>query len=126
MPTQDELIQTIGKMSVLELAELVKALEEKFGVSAAPVAVAGAGAGAGAGEGAKPAEQSTYTVVVTSAGGNKIQVIKLVREITGLGLAEAKALVDGAPKPIKDGISKEEADALKAKFEGSGATIDIK
>lgn len=125
MATAEEMIQSIEKMTVLELSELVKALEVKFGVSAAPVAMGGGGA-APAAAGGKEAEQSTFAVVLASAGGNKIQVIKLVREITGLGLAEAKGLVDAAPKPIKDGVSKEEADAIKAKFDGSGATVDIK
>ena len=125
MATAEEMIQSIEKMTVLELSELVKALEVKFGVSAAPVAMGGGGA-APAAAGGKEAEQSTFAVVLSNAGGNKIQVIKLVREITGLGLAEAKGLVDAAPKPIKDGVSKEEADAIKAKFDGSGATVDIK
>jgi large subunit ribosomal protein L7/L12 len=125
MANMEEIIQSIEKLTVLELAELVKALEQKFGVSAAPVAVA-AGPAAGAGDAGKAAEQTSFTVMLANAGGQKIQVIKVVREVTGLGLAEAKALVDSAPKAVKDGVTKEEADAMKAKFEGTGATIEIK
>src|SRR5581483_7836437 len=126
MATTEEMIQTIEKMTVLELAELVKALEQKFGVSAAAVAVAATGGATASAEGGKAAEQTSFSVVLANAGGNKIQVIKLVREITGLGLAEAKGLVDAAPKHIKYGVSKEEADCLKAKFDRAGATIEIK
>lgn len=118
------MIGTIENMSVLELVELSKALQDKFGVSAAaPVAVAAAGPAA-AGEAAE--EQTEFTVQLTATGEKKIQVIKVVRELTGLGLKEAKDLVDGAPKPVKEGISKEEAAAAKAKLEEVGATVDIK
>lgn len=123
--TKDELISAIEQMSVLELNELVKALETKFGVSAAaPVAVA---AGGGAAAGAAAAEEKTsFDVVLKSSGSNKIAVIKVVREVTGLGLKEAKDLVDGAPKPVKTGISKSEADGIVAKFKDSGAELEIK
>jgi len=124
--TRDELLEAIGNMTVLELSEFVKAFEEKFGVTAAaPVAVAGAGAGAGA---AAPAveEQTEFDVILTGAGEKKIQVIKVVREITGLGLKEAKDLVDGAPKVVKEGVSKDEAAQLKAKLEEQGAGVELK
>jgi len=122
---KDQIIEAIEQMSVLELSELVKALEEKFGVSAAaPVAVAAAPA---AGAAAAPAEEQTeFDVVLTSAGAGKIAVIKVVREVTGLGLKEAKALVDGAPKAVKEKVSKADADALKEKLEAAGATVEIK
>ena len=121
---KDQIIEAIESMTVLELSELVKALEEKFGVSAAaPVAVAAA-APAAAGEAA--AEKTEFDVILASAGASKIGVIKAVREATGLGLKEAKALVDGAPAPVKEKISKADADALKAKLEEAGATIEIK
>jgi len=117
-------IEEIKNMTVLELAELVKAIEEEFGVTAAaPVAVAGPVAGAAAG----PAEEQTeFNVILANAGAEKIKVIKVVREITGLGLKEAKDLVDGAPKPIKEGVSKQEAEEIAAKFKETGATIEIK
>ena len=121
---KDQFIEAIESMTVLELSELVKALEEKFGVSAAaPVAVAAA-APAAAGEAA--AEKTEFDVILASAGASKIGVIKAVREATGLGLKEAKALVDGAPAPVKEKISKADADALKAKLEEAGATVEIK
>ena len=121
---KDQIIEAIESMTVLELSELVKALEEKFGVSAAaPVAVAAA-APAAAGEAA--AEKTEFDVILASAGASKIGVIKAVREATGLGLKEAKALVDGAPTPVKEKISKADADALKAKLEEAGATVEIK
>src|SRR5690554_4238237 len=114
-------------MSVLDLAELVKALEEEFGVSAAaPVAVAAAVPGAGAAAAPAEEEKSSFDVILDSAGDKKIQVIKVVREITGLGLKEAKDLVDNAPKPIKEGVSKADAEDIKAKLEEVGATIEIK
>ncbi|WP_102399176.1 50S ribosomal protein L7/L12 [Haloimpatiens massiliensis] len=121
--TREDIIQAIKEMSVLELNELVKACEEEFGVSAAaPVAVAGAaGAAAGAAE-----EKTEFEVVLASAGGQKIKVIKAVREITGLGLKEAKEIVDGAPKTLKEGVSKEDAEAMKAKLEEVGASVEIK
>ena len=120
----EEMVGTIESMSVLELVELSKALQEKFGVSAAaPVAVAAA-AGAGAEEAAE--EQTEFTVQLTGVGDKKIQVIKVVRELTGLGLKEAKDLVEAAPKAVKEGITKDEAAAAKAKLEEVGATVDIK
>ena len=123
---KDQIIEAIESMTVLELSELVKALEEKFGVSAAaPVAVAAAApAEGGAAEAA--AEKTEFDVILASAGASKIGVIKAVREATGLGLKEAKALVDGAPAPVKEKISKADADALKAKLEEAGATVEIK
>ena len=125
--TRDELLDAIGNMTVLELAEFVKAFEEKFGVTAAaPVAVAAAPAG-GAGAAAPAVEEQTeFTVVLQSAGEKKIQVIKVVRELTGLGLKEAKDLVDGAPKPVKEGVSKDEANQVKAKLEEQGAVVELK
>ena len=123
-----EFLDWIESISVLELSQLVKALESRFGVTAvAPVAVAAAGGGAG-GEGAKPqAEEKTeFTVVLTSAGPNKIAVIKEVRAITGLGLKDSKDLVEGAPKPVKEGVSKEEAEQIKAKLEAAGAKVELK
>ncbi len=121
----EKLIEDVKNLTVIELSELVKALEEEFGVSAAaPVAVAAAPV---AGAAAATAEEKTeFDVVLKSAGSNKIQVIKVVREITSLGLKEAKALVDEAPKPIKEGVSKEDADAIKAKLEEAGAEIEVK
>lgn len=122
--TKDELITAIETMTVLELSELVSALEEKFGVSAAaPVAVAAAAAGEAAGA---AEEQTEFTVVLTGAGDKKIQVIKAVREATGLGLKEAKNVVDGAPSNVKEGVSKDEAEALKAKLEEAGASVELK
>ena len=122
--TKDELIEAIKGMTVLDLAELVKALEQEFGVSAAaPVAVAAAPAAAAA----EPVEEQTeFTVVLSAFGANKINVIKAVREVTSLGLKEAKDLVEAAPTPVKEGISKDEAAALKAKLEGVGATVEVK
>ncbi len=119
----EEIMQAIEEMTILELNDLVKAMEEKFGVSAAPVAV-----GVVAAEGAAPAaaEQSEFDVILTGAGEKKVNVIKAVREITGLGLKEAKALVDEAPKPIKEKVSKEEAEAAKAKLEEAGASVEMK
>ncbi|MFH1073692.1 MAG: 50S ribosomal protein L7/L12 [Candidatus Firestonebacteria bacterium] len=120
--TKEEILEGVSKMSVLELTELIKSMEDRFGVSAAaPVAAAAGAAPAAAAE-----AQSSFTVMLTSAGASKIPVIKVVREITGLGLKEAKDLVDGAPKAVKEGLSKDEADKMKAKFEGSGATTEIK
>ncbi len=122
--TQQEIMQAIENMSVLELSELVKALEEKFGVSAAaPVAVAGAAAPAAA---AAAEEKTEFDVILTSAGASKINVIKVVREITGLGLKEAKEVVDGAPKAVKEKIAKADADAIKAKLEEAGAVVEVK
>ena len=123
--SKDDLMQAIEEMSVLELSELVKALEEKFGVSAAAaVAVAGPAAGGGA---AAPAEEKTsFTVVLAAAGDKKIQVIKEIRTITNLGLKEAKDLVEGAPKTVKEGATKEEADKIKAQLEAQGAKVELK
>ena len=120
--TKEEIMEAIENMTVLELSELVKAMEEKFGVSAAaPVAVAAAGGAAAAAE-----EKTEFTVMLAAAGDKKINVIKAVREATGLGLKEAKALVDGAPAPVKENVSKADADALKAKLEEAGATVELK
>ena len=122
--TIQEIMDAVKELKVLELAELVKALEEEFGVSAMPVAVAG-GAAAG-GEAAAAAEQTEFDVELTSAGSSKVKVIKVVREITGLGLKEAKAKVDEAPSIIKEAASKEDADAIKEKLEAAGATVTLK
>ena len=116
----DELLESIDALSVAELAELVKGIEEKYGVSAAAVAAPAAGAGAAAAE-----EKSSFNVVLKEAGANKIQVIKVVRDATGLGSQEAKDLVDGAPKTIKENVSKDDAEALKAKFTEVGATVEL-
>lgn len=119
--SKDQILEAIKEMTVLELNDLVKAIEEEFGVTAAaPVAMVG-GAGVAA-----EAEQTEFDVILTSAGAAKINVIKVVREITGLGLKEAKALVDGAPAPLKEGISKEDAEAMKAKLEEAGASVEVK
>jgi large subunit ribosomal protein L7/L12 len=128
MADQAQLIETLEGMTVLELNELVKALEEKWGVSAAaPVAVGGAVAGGGAGAAAAVEEEKTeFDVVLTEVGANKIQVIKAVRELTSLGLKEAKDLVDSAPKAIKEAVNKEEAEAAKAKLEEAGAKAEVK
>src|SRR5437773_1761596 len=127
MATAAELIEEIKKMSVLELSELIKALEEEFGVSATAVAAAAPAGGGGAGDGAAEEEESTTVdVVLTGPGDKKIQVIKVVRAVTGLGLKEAKALVDEAPKPVKEGIEREEADKLKAEIEEAGGTVEVK
>ena len=117
----DELLETIDSLTVAELSELVKGIEEKYGVSAAAVAAPAAGGAAGAAE-----EKSSFDVVLKEAGANKIQVIKVVRDVTGLGLKEAKDIVDGAPKTIKEGVSKEEAEEIKAKFAEVGAVIELK
>jgi len=123
----DEIIEAVKGLTVLELSQLVKALEEEFGVSAAaPVAVAPAAAAPAAGAAAAEEEKSEFDVILKSAGDKKIQVIKAVREITGLGLKEAKDLVDGAPKPVKEKVSKEEAESIKSKLEEQGATVEIK
>ena len=128
MATTEEWIEELKSISVLELSERIKALEEEFGVSAAAVAAAApAGAGAGSGEAApEEEEQTAFDVIVTSAGERKIQVIKVVRAATGLGLKEAKALVDEAPKPVKEGVDREEADKLKADLEEAGAGVEVK
>ncbi|NOX79537.1 MAG: 50S ribosomal protein L7/L12 [Deltaproteobacteria bacterium] len=124
--TKEEVIEFISSMSVLELSELIKELEDKFGVSAAaPVAVAAVGAPA-AGGGDAAAEQTEFTVVLTAAGDQKIKVIKEVRAITSLGLKEAKALVEDAPQPVKEGVSKDEANEIKEKIEAVGGSVEIK
>ena len=127
MATATELIEEIKKMSVLELSELIKALEEEFGVSATAVAAAApAAAGGGDGGGAAEEESSTVDVVLTASGDKKIQVIKVVRAATGLGLKEAKALVDEAPKPIREGVDREEGERLKGEIEEAGGAVELK
>ena len=127
MADQAQLIETLEGMTVLELNELVKALEEKWGVSAAaPVAMGGAVAGAAGGAAAVEEEKTEFDVVLTEVGANKIQVIKAVRELTSLGLKEAKDVVDSAPKAIKEGVTKDEAEAAKAKLEEAGAKVEVK
>jgi large subunit ribosomal protein L7/L12 len=124
--SQEELISAIDTMTVLELSELVKALQDKYGVSAAvPVAAAPAGGG-GNGAAAPVEEQTSFDVVLTAAGDKKINVIKVVREITSLGLKEAKELVDTAPQPVRTGVAKEDADKIKAQLEEQGATVELK
>jgi large subunit ribosomal protein L7/L12 len=121
----DKLFDELGKMSVLELVELKNKIEEEWGITAAaPVAVAAPGAAAG--DGAAAEEKTSFDVVLTAAGGQKIQVIKVVRAVTGLGLKEAKDLVDSAPKPVKEGVAQEEADQIKAQLEEAGATVELK
>ena len=124
--TREELIKAIEEMSVLELSELVKELEEKFGVSAAAPAMMMAAPAAGAAAPAAEEEKTEFDVVLKDHGANKIGVIKVVREITGLGLKEAKELVDGAPKTVKEGVSKEEAEEMKKKIEEAGAAVELK
>jgi large subunit ribosomal protein L7/L12 len=129
MPTTEEWIDELKSISVLELSERIKALEEAFGVSATAVAAAApaaAGAGAGGDGAAAEEESSTVDVILTGAGDKKIQVIKVVRAATGLGLKEAKALVDEAPKPVKEGIERDEADKLKSELEEAGASVELK
>lgn len=121
-----EILDAISGMSVLELSELIKEMEEKFGVSAAAAAVAVAAPAAGGGAAAAGEEQSEFTVVLAGIGDNKVSVIKAVRAITALGLKEAKDLVDGAPKPIKEGVSKQEAEDVKKQLEEAGATVEVK
>ena len=122
----DKIFDELGKMSVLELVELKNKIEEEWGVTAAaPVAVAAPGAAA-AGDGAAAEEKTAFDVVLTEAGGQKIQVIKVVRAVTGLGLKEAKDLVDSAPKPVKEGVAQEEADTIKGQLEEAGATVELK
>jgi large subunit ribosomal protein L7/L12 len=124
----DKVFDELGKMSVLELVELKKKIEDEWGVTAAaPVAIAAApGAAAAGGDGAAAEEQTAFDVVLTGAGEKKIQVIKVVRAVTGLGLKEAKDLVDGAPSPVKEGAAKEEADQIKAQLEEAGASVELK
>ena len=123
----DKVVEQLGGMTVLELVELKNKLEEEWGVTAAaPVAVAAPGAAPAAGDGAAAEEQTAFDVVLAGAGGQKIQVIKVVRAVTGLGLKEAKDLVDGAPNPVKEGVPQEEADQIKAQLEEAGATVEVK
>ena len=122
--TQEQVIEYLSNLTVMQIAELTKKLEEKWGVSAAPVAVAGAIPGAAAQ--AEEEAPTEFNVVLTEIGSQKIQVIKVVREITGLGLKEAKELVDNVPRPVKEGVSKEEAEELKKKLEGVGAKVEVK
>ncbi|MCX8092948.1 MAG: 50S ribosomal protein L7/L12 [Candidatus Goldbacteria bacterium] len=125
--SKDEFIKAIESMTVLELNELVKALEEKFGVSAsAPVMMAGAMPQTGTGATAAAEEKTSFDVILSSSGDKKIQVIKVIRELTNLGLKEAKEIADAPPKPIKTGVSKEEAEKIKAKLEEAGATVELK
>jgi large subunit ribosomal protein L7/L12 len=126
--SKDEILDAIGNMSVFELADMIEAFKEKFNVTiaAAPVGGAPAAGGAGAAPAAAAEEQTEFDVVLKDAGGKKIQVIKVVREITGLGLKEAKDMVDGAPQTVKSGATKEEAAQLKAKLEEQGATVEVK
>ena len=128
MANLEKLVEELSALTVLEAAQLSKLLEEKWGVSAAaPVAVAAPGAPAAGGDGAAPAEEKTsFDVVLAGAGDKKIQVIKVVRAITGLGLKEAKDLVDGAPNPVKEGVAQDEADQIKAQLEEAGASVEVK
>jgi large subunit ribosomal protein L7/L12 len=123
--TREQVVDYLSNLPVIQIAELVKELETKWGVSAAPVAVAAAGGSAGAA--AAPAEEQTeFDVILADAGASKINVIKAVREITALGLKEAKDLVEGAPKPVKEGVGKDEAEEIKKKLEGAGAKVEVK
>ncbi len=127
MAAVDTIFEGLGKLTVLELVDLKNKIEEEWGVTAAaPVAVAAAGAPAGGGDGAAAEEQSAFDVVLTGPGDKKIQVIKVVRAITGLGLKEAKDLVDGAPAAVKEGVNREEADSIKAQLEEAGAGVEVK
>jgi large subunit ribosomal protein L7/L12 len=121
--SKEDILEAVGSLTVMELNDLVKAFEEKFGVSAAAVAVAGPAAGGAA---AAAEEQTEFTVVLAATGDKKVEVIKVVRAVTGLGLKEAKDLVDGAPKPVKEGISKADAEALKKQLEDAGAKVEVK
>ena len=118
----DKMLEEIDSLTVVELSELVKGIEEKYGVTAAAVAAPAAGGAAGADAGA---EKSDFTIVLKDAGAQKIQVIKVIREVTGLGLKEAKEIADGAPKTVKEGVAKEEAEEIKAKFTEAGATVEL-
>ena len=124
---KQDILDAIGSMSVLELSQLIKEMEDKFGVSAAAATVAVAAPGAGGAGAAAPAEEKTeFTVILMAAGENKVNTIKAVREVTSLGLKEAKDLVDGAPKPVKEGVSKADAEAIKKKLEEAGAKVEVK
>ncbi len=124
--TKDDILEAISNMSVMEVVELISDMEEKFGVSAAAAVAAAPAAGGGEGGGAAAEEQTEFDVVMTSFGSNKVSVIKATRELTGLGLKEAKELVEGAPSTIKEGVEKEEADSMKAKLEEAGASVELK
>ena len=124
--SNQEILDAIGAKSVLEISELIKMMEDKFGVSAAAAAVAAAAPAGGGATAAVAEEQTEFTVVLAEFGANKVNVIKAVRELTGLGLKEAKDLVDGAPKPVKEGVNKADADAAKKKLEDAGAKVEIK
>jgi len=124
--TKDQVVDFLSNMPVIQIAELVKELETKWGVSAAPVAVAGVGGGGGAAAAAPVEEKTEFDVILADGGANKIQVIKAVREITNLGLKEAKDLVEGAPKPIKEACGKDEAAEIKKKLEAAGAKVEVK
>ena len=126
MAKVDTILEEIKGLTLLEASDLVKKMEETFGVSAAAATVVAGGGGGGAAAAAPAEEKTEFTVVLTEVGGNKINVIKAVREVTSLGLKEAKDLVDGAPKPIKEGVSKDEAEAIKKKFTDAGATVEVK
>ena len=127
MAAVDTIFEQLGSMSVLELVELKKKIEDEWGITAAaPVAVAAAGAPAAGGAAAAAEEKTSFDVVLTGAGGQKIQVIKVVRAVTGLGLKEAKDLVDSAPKPVKEGVAQEEADSIKSQLEEAGASVELK
>jgi large subunit ribosomal protein L7/L12 len=128
MAAVDQVFEQLGSMTVLELVELKKKIEDEWGITAAaPVAVAAPGAAAAGGDGAAAAEEKTsFDVVLTGAGAQKIQVIKVVRAVTGLGLKEAKDLVDSAPKPVKEGVAQDEADSIKAQLEEAGASVELK
>jgi len=124
---KQDILDAIGSMTVLELSQLIKEMEDKFGVSAAAATVAVAAPGAGGGAGAAAAEEKTeFSVILTAAGENKVNTIKAVREVTSLGLKEAKDLVDGAPKPVKEGVNKADAESIKKKLEEAGAKVEIK
>ena len=124
--TKEQVVDYLSAMPVMDIANLVKELETKWGVSAAPVAIAGGAGGGGAAAAAEVEEQTEFDVILAGAGAQKIQVIKVVREITGLGLKEAKDLVEGAPKPLREGVNKEQAAELKKKLEDAGATVEVK
>jgi len=124
--TKEQVVDYLSNLPVIQIAELVKELETKWGVSAAPVAVAGVAAGGGAAPAAAAEEQTEFDVILADGGANKIQVIKAVREVTNLGLKEAKDLVEGAPKPVKEGVGKDEAQEIKKKLEAAGAKVEVK
>ena len=124
--TKDQVVDYLSNLPVIQIAELIKTLEDKWGVKAAPVAVAAVGGGGGAAPAAAAEEKTEFNVELKESGANKINVIKVVREITGLGLKEAKALVDEAPKPVKEGVNKDEANEIKKKLTEAGATVELK